>query len=392
MKNMHYFEFGLCRVLEEISKRPSVSMPDLAGQLGVKASGLEAPVRALRRKQLVVPGRTRGEIALNREFGYLVGIDMGASHLHLALADFSGEVIDSFAVKVRPEDGPRKMISQIKKSIRKLVPSGKQARLRALALGVPSPVDPRTGLVLLANNLPGWTNIDLKAELQKAFRVPVSLENDANMAALGEHWRGVAQSTDNFIFIALGTGIGSGVFANGRLYVGRGGAAGELHSMNVEWPRWQENFGGTGYFESHASGQGIARLGRKLMKASARNTRGSLAKERDAYFVFEAFHRGDPAARGVLERIFTILGVGIANIVAVMDPDMIVLGGGISRGAPDFMLTTVSRVGKKLQPDCPPIRLSALGDKAQTYGAIFSAMMAACQVATCRASGHSNQG
>jgi len=391
MKNMHDFESGLCRVLEEISKHPSISMQNLAGQLGVKASSLEAQVRRLRRKHLVVPGRARGEIALNREFGYLVGIDMGASHLHLALADFSGEVIDSFAVKVRPEDGPRKMISQIKKSIRKLVPSGKQARLCALALGVPSPVDPRTGLVLLANNLPGWTNIDLKDELQKEFRVPVSLENDANMAALGEHWRGVAQSADNFIFIALGTGIGSGVFVNGQLYVGRGGAAGELHLMNVEWPRWQENFGGTGYFERHASGQGIASLGRKLMKAGAQSGHASLAKMRDAHFVFEAFHRGDSAAREVLEKTFAILGVGIANIVAVMDPDLIVLGGGISRGAPDFMLTTVSRVAQRVQPDCPPIRLSALGDKTQTYGAIFSAMMAACQATTCRSHERGNK-
>ncbi len=368
---------GPCRIIETISRHSSVSRPKLAAELGVKPSTLDTPIRALRRKKLITPGARRKELALNPKYGRLVGIDMGASHLHFALADFCGEIIGSFTSKVRPEDGPRKTISQIKKGIRKLVPSAEGAPLRALALGVPSPVDPRTGLVLLANNLPGWKHIDLKDQLQKEFHVPVAIENDANMAAIGEHWRGAAQDAGNFIFIALGTGIGSGIFVNGRLYTGRGGAAGELHPMNVEWRRWQEDFSGSGYFESQASGQGIAALGRTRMKTAAQAGQARGADPRDAYFVFEAFHRGAPAARKVLQQIFTILGVGIANIVAVLDPDLIVLGGGISRGAPDFLLTTTGRVAKKIQPDCPPICLSALGDKAQTYGAIFSAMMAA---------------
>jgi glucokinase len=373
---------GVCRIFEEISKHSSIAMPNLAAQLGLKVSGVENRVRKLRRLQLVVPGDARGEIALNRNYGWVAGIDMGASHLHLALADFRGEIARSLAVKVQPEDGPRKMIGQIKKSIRKLVPSGNKSRLRALALAVPSAVDPRTGLVLLANNLPGWTNIDLKDELQKELQVPVAIENDANMAALGEHWRGVARTAGNFIFIALGTGIGSGIFVNGRLYVGRAGAAGELYLMNVEWRRWQEDFGSTGHFESYASGLGISRLGQELLKTRVEAGRDSLAEKRDARFVFEAFHRGDAGARRALETAFTVLGVGIANVVAVLDPEMIVLGGGISRGAPDFMLRTLNQVAKKIQPGCPPICLSALGDKAQTYGAIFRALTATCHEAT----------
>ncbi len=324
-------------------------------------------------------GNGRSEIRLNREYGYLVGIDMGASHLHFALADFSGEVMNTLTEKVGPEDGPRKTIAQIKRGLRKLVPARKRGRLRGVALGVPGIVDPRSGLVLFANNLPGWTNINLKDELQKELRVPVLLENDANMAAIGEHWRGVAQNAANFIFIALGTGIGAGVFINGQLFVGRGGAAGELFLMNVEWPRWDEDFGSTGHFEANVSGMGISSLARKLMKPAAPSHR---RRSREARFVFNAFHRGDPGARKVLETTFTILGVGIANIVAVMDPELIVLGGGISRGAPEFMLAKVARVASKIQPHCPPICLSALKDKAQTHGAIFSAMMAACKAAT----------
>lgn len=379
MKNDFHSETSLQRALEEISRFPAVPPQEIAAKLGLSISTVRNQIRKLRRAQMVVPGDAPRQVKLNPDYGSVVGIDMGASHLHFALADFSGEITGETVEKVQPENGPLKTIAQIRKGIHRMVPARKQGKLRAIALGVPSAVDPRTGLVLFANNLPGWTNIDLKDELQGAFRVPVCIENDANMAAIGEHWRGVARDAGNFVFIALGTGIGSGIFVNGQLYVGRTGAAGELQFLNVEWPRWNEDFGDTGYFESHASGQGIASLGRKLIRPPAGAQSGGLAGARDAFFVFEAFHKGNPKARKVLETIFTILGVGIANIVGVLDPEMIVLGGGITRGAPDFMLSTVAKVARRIQPNCPPILMSALDDRAQTYGAIYSGIMAACE-------------
>jgi glucokinase len=214
--------------------------------------------------------------------------------------------------------------------------------------------------------------------LERDFRVPVSIENDANMAAIGEHWRGVARGVNNFVFIALGTGIGAGVFVDGKLVRGRTGSAGELFRLNVEWPRWDEDFGDVGYFETHVSGLGIAAEGRKLLGPAAAGESSNLAAERDAYFVFESLRQGNPQARTVLEKVFTMLGVGIANIVAVLDPDLIVLGGGVVKGAPELMLATLDRVVHRIQKDItPPIKISALEDKAQTHGAVFSALTAA---------------
>lgn len=377
-KDLH-FEVNLFRTLEEISLHPATMPQVLAEKLVLSLSTVRSHLQKLRRTRLVIPTDDRKRFMLNPDYGYVVGIDMGASHLHFALADFSGKIIAETVEKVRPEAGPRKSIAQIKKGIRRIVPVKKFSPLLAVALGVPSVVDPRTDLVLFANNLPGWTNINLKSELQKEFHVPVHIENDANMAAIGEHWRGVAQDVSNFVFVALGTGIGSGIFVDRKLYVGRTGAAGELQFLNVEWPRWNEDFGDTGYFESHASGQGIAILGHKLIPQRSGAQPKGLAETRDAYFVFESFHKGDQKARIVLETIFTILGVGIANVVGVLDPDMIVLGGGIVRGDPDFMLSTVGKVTRRIQPNCPQILMSALKDQAQTYGAIYSAMMAGCK-------------
>jgi glucokinase len=271
------------------------------------------------------------------------------------------------------------MIRQIKTAIRDLAQGSVRGKLLAIAAGVPSPVDAVHGVVTFANNLPGWEDIHLAHELERQFGVPVFVENDANMAAIGEHWRGVARGLDNFVFIALGTGVGSGLFIDGHLCRGRSGAAGELYLVNLDWHDWDKDFPETGQFEYFVSGMGIATQGRKALKIPAQTEAAGMAKGRDAYFVFESFHRGNKKARAVLEKTFTMLGVGIANIVGLLDPDLIVLGGGITKGAPEFMLATVEQVVHRLQKNPPPIKLSALEDKAQTYGAICSALGVARQ-------------
>jgi len=388
------------QILDEITRRGEITTRELARGTGVKLSAITQQLRPLLKEGLVQNTDKGDKIALNSGYGCVVGIDMGASHLHFALADFRGEILNDATEKIRPEDGPVKLIAQIKEGIRRQVtavtrqrPAGRAARhvrkqvarpfaVRGIAIGVPSPVDPVSGVVALANNLPGWKNIHLARALEKEFRVPVSIENDANMAAIGEHWRGVACGVTNFVFIALGTGIGAGVFVDGKLVRGRTGSAGELFRMNVEWQRWDEDFADVGYFETHVSGMGIAAEGRKLLGPPAAGQPGSLAAERDAYFVFESLRQGNPQARSALIKVFTMLGVGIANIVAVLDPDLIVLGGGVVKGAPELLLATLDCVVHRIQKQItPPIKISALEDKAQTYGAIFSALTGAQKAA-----------
>jgi glucokinase len=357
-----------------IADAREVPLKQLSRTLGLKPSSLTARIRPLIKNGLCSYTSDRTRIVVNRDVGYVAGIDMGASHVHVAWADFTGEIRDDATVEIQPEDGPRKMISQIKAAVQDLAKGGGRGRLRAIAIGVPSPVDAEHGIVTFANNLPGWKKIHLALELERGFRVPVSMENDANMAAIGERWRGVARGVDNFVFIALGTGVGSGLIINGELYRGRNGAAGELFKTNIDWQTWDTEFPETGQFENFVSGMGIAAEGRKALAFPPRTETAGLVQERDAYFVFEAFRQGSAEARAVLERIFIMLGVGIANLAGILDPDLIVLGGGITKGAPEFMLEIVGKVVHRLQPNPPPIKLSWLGDKAQTYGAIYSAL------------------
>lgn len=380
MDSPYKSETSLQRVYREIAGATDVPVRRLLRKTALGAAALRLRLRALERRGLVRVRARRVEV--NAEFGDVVGIDLGASHLHYALADFSGTIGRELTEPVRPEDGPQKMLAQIHAGVRRLVAEGSERparrgrRMLALAMGVPSAVDDQ-GVATYANNLPGWKNVALRDELSKRFRLPVVLENDVNMAAIGEHWKGAAKGVENFVFIALGTGVGTGIFIRGGLHRGRVGAAGEIFRMNVEWPLWDTDYGDTGQFEDYVAGRGIAREGRHLRDTEEA---AGLREERDAMFVFDAHRRGDAEARRVLEKIFTILGVGVANLIAILDPELIVLGGGITKGAPDLMIETVRRVVARIHPETqPPVVLSALEDKAQTFGAIRSALDAAAE-------------
>jgi glucokinase len=317
--------------------------------------------------------------------------------LRFARAGRRGRIESVTADRVRPERGPEGVIAQITAGIEGLRTRDSTGRRKvvapaSVAIGVPSAVDPRTGRVSFANNLPGWRDIDLKGAIEAHFKIPVVVDNDANLAALGEHWRGTARRASTFVFVALGTGIGAGVVVDGRLCHGRTGNAGELYRFNVDWHRWDQSFPDTGYFEAHVAGLGIAAAGRKAaLGPQARQRARDLVAERDAQFVFEAFRAGDPRARAVLDRAFTVLGVGLADLACVLDPDLIVLGGGLTKGAPELMLSTVKRVLNRIHPDiAPPLRLSTLGDRAQLYGAIFAALEVSSTASSEKSSAQNN--
>ena len=367
------------RIFQEIANRETASVAQLAREVGIRPASVVAKLRPLVKRGLLAFSDSRSKVGINPDYGQVIGIDLGGSHVHFALADFCGKILEDSNLKIRPEDGPRKLIGEIVEGARSLAAKS-GGRFRALAMGVPSPVDAERGVVAFAYNLPGWKEIHLGHELEQKLRVPVFLENDVNMAAIGEHWRGVAQGVDNFVFIAIGTGTGSGVFVDGKLCRGRTGSAGEVYHMVLDWPRWADDFGDSGHFETYVSGMGIAAEGRKALPATAVQAAPGLAAERDAYFVFEAFRNGDPNARAVLEKIFTMLGVGIVNIISVLDTDLIVLGGGIAKGAPEFMFSTVNKIVQHIyKENAPPIKFSSLEDKAQTFGAIRSALTLAQQ-------------
>jgi len=303
--------------------------------------------------------------------GHAIAVDMGASHLRWVLADAEACLLDEIRDSVRLDGGAAAVVEQIRRGIARLLDRPRPGDLLGVAIGVPGGVDPRTGKVLDANNVPGWREVDLGEALEKTLGCPVYLDNDANMAAVGEHWRGISQDVDDFVFIALGTGIGSGIFLDGQLRRGHNGFAGELFRMNLEWSRWEDEFPDSGYLEAYVSGVGLASEGKKVLSAGNGST---TAGSRDARFVFEACQRGDRAAQALIEQSFVMLGVAVANLVSVLDPELIVFNGGLVRGAPALLLETVNKVVGRMHPKPPRIELSALEDKAQIWGALATVL------------------
>ena len=301
---------------------------------------------------------------------YGIAVDMGASHMRFVLTDGGAQILEASRERVNTESGARGVIKQIRDGIRRLVPPTES--LRGVAIGVPGCVHPQTGKIFDANNVPGWREVDIGRDLEDAFGCPVFLDNDANMAAIGEHWRGVAEVAENFVFIALGTGIGAGIFMNGAICRGRSGSAGEIFRMNVDWTRWTEEFPDTGHLERYVSGMGIATEGRSVLAGGNGAGAATLGEERDARYVFEALHAGDPQAQTLVENSFAMLGVGVANLISVLDPELVVFNGGLVKGAPELMLKTVQRVVSRIHAKPPAIRLSMLGDQAQIWGAIYT--------------------
>ena len=201
------------------------------------------------------------------------------------------------------------------------------------------------GVVLEAANLDGWVEVPARDILRKALGVPVLVDNDVNLAVLGEHWRGGGQGVDNFVFISLGTGIGAGIMIDGKVHRGRRWHAGEISHLNVDFRECLTDFGAAGYLESY--------LGGTPRTGPERAPRRSGGEMND-----EAVMR---------------LGAAVANVATIIDPDLIVIGGRRALAQPD-LLPRVHRVASAVAPNCPEIRPTVLGADAALHGSVRLAL------------------
>ncbi|HEY8498405.1 MAG TPA: ROK family protein [Limnochordales bacterium] len=281
----------------------------------------------------------------------VAGIDLGGTKIATGLVDEAGRVLERLVTATRPEEGPAAVLARMAESLeavcrrRGLAPSA----LEAVAVACPGPLDPARGVVVEAPNL-RWREVDVVTPIREAAGVPVYLENDANAAALGEWWAGAGQGTRHLVYVTVSTGIGGGIVIDGRIYGGAHWAAGEIgHTVAVVEDGPLCGCGRRGCLEAVASGTAIARRAVEALQAAGwregalpppderrpgaalmRLAEGRLAAV-DARLVGEAARAGDPLAREVLDRTWLYLGAGLVNLMNLLDPDVIVIGGGVSR-------------------------------------------------------------
>ncbi len=275
--------------------------------------------------------------------GYAIGVDVGGTTVKLGLFTGEGELISKWEIPTRTENGGENILPDIAASIdEKLAESGiDKKEVKGCGIGVPGPVD-SAGVVRRAVNL-GWDFFNLEEKATQLFGMHVYGGNDANVAALGEAWKGAAAGYSTSVMVTLGTGIGGGVIINGRIMTGVTGAGGEIGHIHVNDEETIPcNCGNCGCIEQYASATGIARLARERLEKNddASSLRG--IEEVTAKDVFDAVKAGDKVAIEIAERFGKYLGDTLAAIACVINPDVIVLGGGVSK-AGDILIGFVEK-------------------------------------------------
>ena len=293
-----------------------------------------------------------------RPCGYVAGVDLGGTKLRAALADLDGLVL---AEQVQPTDprGGTAVAAQIDALLRELADRAgvDWADVRASAIGLPGVPDPATGAIELSPNVSDLEALDVRAELTRRLGHPVVLDNDVNMAAAGERWLGSGRTHRHFVFVAVGTGVGMGIVLDGELVRGARGAAGEISYLPLGTDPFDKDNQVKGALEEAVAGAALA--------ARYRAVSGEQASVPD---VFDRAAAGDPDALAAIDEEARLIALAVVAVTAVLDPEAVVLGGGI--GSRAELVEPVRRWVAALSADAPLIKTSRLGDRAGLLGAV----------------------
>ncbi|MCX6069758.1 MAG: ROK family transcriptional regulator [Chloroflexi bacterium] len=365
-------------ILETIRRDGPISQSVIAERLDISLPTVMRIVGGLKDEDLVRAlidkewsgGRRRSLLEFNAESYLVLGIDLGGTKMYGALSDLGGTVLDEVIIGPHGTSGEESYDRLVNLIDRLLAsPKAQGRRVRGIGVGVPGITLHQEGIVRWAYTLE-WKDFPLKARLSDRYKLPITVDNDVNLAALGELWFGAGQNTQNMILIAIGTGIGAGIIIDGALYRGSTEASGEIGSMVPGREFLGKDFRDFGALESVASGTGIAARAREVLKTQAKQINPDDVTAED---VFDAARQGQAWAWGVIEETVDLLAMAIANLTVMFDPEMIILGGGVSRSA-DMLIEPISRRINGAVPALPRLVTSRLGLRAAAMGAITNVL------------------
>ena len=264
----------------------------------------------------------------------VVGIDIGGTGTKFGIVDRIGNVLFSSEMSTKKHKEVETFIEELFTNLKAMIDTaGGIGRIKAIGVGAPNG-NYYTGTIEYAPNLPWKGIIPLAKMIQDRFQLPVTLTNDANAAAIGEMMYGAAQGMKDFIMITLGTGVGSGIVANGKLIYGHDGFAGELgHTIIIPGGRYHEGTGKRGSLESYASATGVRLTALEMLKATKKKSllRDIKPEELDSKKVYEAAVAGDELAKEIYDFTGKILGMALANAIMFSSPEAIILFGGLTK-------------------------------------------------------------
>lgn len=316
---------------------------------------------------------------------WLIGIDIGGTKIAVSLGTSQGRIVERRVFSSRRGKDPRTSVEEIKTAIRALL---KVRRLRpshvlGIGVGVPGPVHPLRQAVERSPHLPGWRGFPLRTRLSRVFRVPVTIDNDANAAALGEQYFGGGRGISDFLYITVSTGIGSGIVTNGRLVRGEGGSAGEFGHTTIVPGGLLCSCKKKGCLEAYASGTAIAQFVKRALVNGKRS--GYFKKLRlneiTGKMVSDAALLNDRIAIEARRKAADYLGIGLANVINLLNPKRIILGGGVMEAVHHFWEPMMKAVRREAWPiafrDCRIVR-SSLGGRSGELGAMSLVLDSLC--------------
>lgn len=266
---------------------------------------------------------------------YYVGIDLGGTNIAAGVVDETGHIVHKYSRKTNIHQPFEDLVRDIAETGKEVVRQAgmTMADITSVGMGSPSCINPKTNLLVFANNL-GWSNVPLPQQLQSHFDVPVYIRNDADCAALGEVIAGAARNYENAIMITLGTGVGGGVILNRKIFNGCDHMGGELGHTKLIYHGVRCTCGQYGCLESYASATALIRETKEAMAEHPESllhelVGGDLSKV-EARTVFDAAHQNDPTALAVVDQYIDYLAAGLSSFVSIFRPDVLIIGGGVS--------------------------------------------------------------
>jgi glucokinase-like ROK family protein len=311
-------------------------------------------------------GRPRELLEFNKSGGAVIGIDLGGTKLYGALANIGGEILGEVTKHQHASSGEEsyKLVEGMVQTLLELA-GEKEQRLLGIAVGAPGVTHIRSGQVEWAPSL-DWRDFPLKQRLSDRFQLPVAIDNDVNLAVLGEQWFGVGRGVNNLLLLAIGTGMGAGLIIDGVIYRGHNEAAGEVGYFLPEIGALGKHYEQFGAMENIVSGTGIAERAKRILNGTYPEAELQALTASD---VFEAARNGEDWASHIVDETADYLSMVVADIATLLDPELVILSGGVSNSM-DMLIPPIMRRLKGVIQHVPRLEVSALGAKATVMGAI----------------------
>ena len=365
-----------------------ISRIELARELGLTRAAITATVNDLQQVDLVHEvkgkhpnGRKPIVLEINPKKGYVVGVDIGATHITVLLANYSAQVVDEIERSAVISDGPEKILGQAAEMIRELSTRSGIAKeaIHAVGVGVPGPVVNGTGMVSDPPIMPGWNHVPIDELLSSKVDLPVIIGNDAELGAVGEWAYGAGRGERDLVYVKVGTGIGAGILIDGSIYHGATGSAGEIGHITIDENGSICSCGNRGCLEAVAGGKAVAMNAIQMIQKGGRSTLTEVKPlesitSRDV--IDEAF-RGDLLSQQIMVEAGYHLGTAIAGLVNMFNPGTVIIGGNLARIG-DLMLEpirkTVQERSLRLASSNLRIATALLGRRSSGMGAIVEAL------------------